>query len=260
VEAGVVGGAPAQVAARESTSETEREARRDEAAPTGAAKSEVAAPGRAEGQLTPETEQARAKLAEAEVEQQPAAGVAIPVAPAPVQVRTRGAVALADSADQEPAERRAAQPAAAAEAFAAHEVDLDALVGLPGEGAAWNETDEQTARELLGAPLLRLPDAAVVAYLVPAEEGRRAVQLVQRLASGEVVVLRQEAVAAIATGERVAGPAEERAQARDELKAMNEPLLGTALASATVRRGDYLLTLRGTLPPDSLQALLDALP
>lgn len=259
--AGAVGRALQQEPALESDAESRRMQRRDEPAPAGAAKSEVAPAGRAEGELAEaQVGEARAKLSEAEVERQPAPGVAALATPPPSQARARGAHAQADSVEWAQDERKAGQAAAAEDTFAAlRQVDLDALIGTAGAGAAWREADEETARDLLGGPATRLPNAAVVAYLVPSEEDQRAVQVVQRLATGDVVVLMQQPVAAVSTGKRVVEPAEER-PARDELMAMNEPASGAALASVSVRRGDYVLTLRGRLPTDSLLALLETLP
>lgn len=243
--AGTVERTLAQAPTREGHVESGRAQRRDEPAPTGALKSEIAAAEHVPADLVAEAEEARAKLAEADVERQPTAGVAAPATPAPSQARARGALAQD--------ERKTGAPEAAAEdAFAARrQVDLDALIGKAGAAGAWRVVDETTARDLLGGPIARLPDAAVEAYLVPAEADRPAVQVVQRLESGDVVVLAQQ---------RAAEPAERGVGARDELLAMNEPLSDASLASASVRRGDYVLTLRGGLPIDSLRALLETLP
>ena len=222
----------AQAPAREGNVESGRAQRRDEPAPPGALKSEVAPAEEEPADRRVEAEEARAKRAEADVERQPAAQVAAPATPAPSQARARGA--------------------AAEDAFALRrQVDLDALIGEAGAAGAWRVVDETTARDLLGGPIARLPDTAVEAYLVPAEADRPAVQVVQRLESGDVVVLEQELAA---------DPAQEGVGARDELLAMNEPLSDASLASASVRRGDYVLTLRGGLPIDSLRALLETLP
>jgi hypothetical protein len=243
-------GAPERTLARAPT--REGRIRRDEPAPT-TLKSEVAPTQDAPADVRAEPEEARAKMAEADVEQQPAAGVATPAAPPAVLGRGRVALAQADSMEQAQRERKAARPAAAEDAFAAGAVDLDAILGEAGEGTAWRVADEATAGERLGGAVTQLPRAEVVAYLVPAEPDRAAVQVVQRLESGDIVVLTQEPAAAISA-------AEEELGARDELMAMNEPASQTKAASATLRRGDYVLTLRGGLPPDSLRALLEQLP
>jgi hypothetical protein len=237
---------------REGRVESGRAQRRDEPAPT-VLKSEVSPAEEKPADVRAEPEEARAKMAEADVEQQPAAGVATPAAPAAAPARGRGAIAQADSMEQAQRERKAARGAAAEDAFAAGEVDLDAILGGAGEGTAWRVADEATAGERLGGAVMRLPGADVVAYLVPAEPDRAAMQVVQRLESGDIVVLTQEPAAAISA-------AEEEMGARDELMAMNEPASQVEAASVTLRRGDYVLTLRGNLPPDSLRALLEQLP
>jgi hypothetical protein len=249
----------AQAPMRESTEESGRAQRRDEPAPPAALKSEVAPAEEEPADYRPEAEEARAKMAQADVERQPAAGVAAPATPAAGEARARGALAQADSVESTPDERKAGveadvqvvvQEAAAEDAFAARrQVDLDALIGTAGEAGAWRVVDEPTARDRLGGPIARLPNAAVEAYLIPADSERPAVQVVQRLESGDVVVLAQELAD---------DPAEEGVGARDELMAMNEPF--SDAAAARVRRGDYMITLRGRLPVDSLRALLETLP
>jgi hypothetical protein len=262
--AGSVGRTLAQAPAREGQVESGRAQRRDEPAPPAVLKSEVVSAEEVSAEEEPadrraEAEEARAKLAQADAERQPAAGVAAPATPAPSEVRARGGLAQADSVEHAPDERKAgaeadiqvvAQEAVAEDAFAARrQVDLDALIGTSGEAGAWRVVDEPTARERLGGPIARLPDAAVEAYLIPADSERPAVQVVQRLESGDVVVLAHEIAA---------DPREEGAGARDELMAMNEPF--SDVSEASVRRGDYVIMLRGRLPTDSLQALLETLP
>jgi hypothetical protein len=249
----------AQVPTREGRVESGRAQRRDEPASPEALKSEAAPAEEEPAERHAEAEEARAKMAQADLERQPAAGVAAPATPAPSQVRARGALAQADSGEHAPDERKAGveadvqvvvQEAAAEDAFAVRrQMDLDALIGHAGEAGAWRVVDEPTARDRLGGPIARLPDAAVEAYLIPADSERPAVQVVQRLESGDVVVLAQELAA---------DPAEEGAGARDELMAMNEPF--SDASSASVRRGDYVVTLRARLPTDSLRALLETLP
>jgi hypothetical protein len=246
----------AQAPMRESTEESGRAQRRDEPAPPAALKSEVAPAEEEPADYRPEAEEARAKMAQADVERQPAAGVAAPATPAAGEARARapatpaageararGALAQADSVESTPDERKAGveadvqvvvQEAAAEDAFAARrQVDLDALIGTAGEAGAWRVVDEPTARDRLGGPIARLPNAAVEAYLIPADSERPAVQVVQRLESGDVVVLAQELAD---------DPAEEGVGARDELMAMNEPF--SDAAAARVRRGDYMITGR----------------
>jgi hypothetical protein len=256
--AGTIGRTLAQAPAREGQVESGRAQRRDEPAPPTAVKSEVVPVEEEPADRRAEAEEARAKLAQADAEQQPAAGVAAPATPAPSEVRARGALAEADSVGHTPDERKAgaeadiqvvAQEAAAEDVMARRrQVDLDALIGESGE-AAWRVVDEPTARERLGGPIARLPDAAVEAYLIPADSERPAVQVVQRLEAGDVVVLAQELVG---------DPAQEGVGARDELTAMNAPF--SDVSEASVRRGDYVIMLRGRLPTDSLRALLETLP
>jgi hypothetical protein len=249
----------AQAPLRESQQESGRAQRRDEPAPPAALKSETVPAREEPADRRAESEEARAKLAQADVEREPAAVVATPATPTPPEGRARGALGQADSVEHAPDERKAGaeadvqivvQEAAAEDAFAARRpVDLDALIGEAGEAGVWRVVDEPTARDRLGGPIARLPNAAIEAYLIPADSERPAVQVVQRLESGDVVVLAQELAA---------DPAEPGVGARDERMALNEPFADPSAPS--VRRGDYVITLRGSLPTDSLRTLLETLP
>jgi hypothetical protein len=238
----------AQAPTREGRVEAGRAQRRDEPAPPAVLKSETVPEEGVPLDARAEAEEARAKMAEADVEQQPAAGVATPAAPAAAAARGRGAIAQADSIEQAQSESKAAH-----DAFAAAGIRLDEVLGGAGEGTEWRVADEATANERLGGAVTPLPGAEVVAYLVPAEPDRAAVQLVQQLESGEAVVLMQERTTEMPEAEDAVGD-------RDELMAMNEPASQVEGASVTLRRGDFVLTLRGNLPPDSLRALLEQLP
>ncbi len=256
-EVGAVGRALEQAPARHSETALREAQRRDQ--PTAALKSEAAPTGRIEAKLADEPaelEEARPKLAEADVAPEPVAGVVAPAAAPPTEQRARRAAAPVDTVTPLERERtaedqRIAQVVAAEEApaAAAYQVDLDALV-VGGRGA-WRVGDEDAAHAVLGGPVALLPDIAVVAYLIPVEEDRAAVQLVQRLESGDIVVLTQE---------RVTEPADDLYRAGEGLVSRNEPAPGESVASVSVRRGGYLFSLRGALPLDTLVALLERLP
>jgi hypothetical protein len=97
----------------------------------------------------------------------------------------------------------------------------------------------EEAHAHLGGPLVAVPGLQVVSVVIDSVAGRPAVQLVQRLDSGDLLELVMWSPAPAE-----AEPARERFQADEGVSAL------------TVEVGDYRVTGRAVIPADSLRALL----
>jgi hypothetical protein len=145
---------------------------------------------------------------------------------------------------------RAAEPAdiPAAREMAAPEVQLESVV-VTGAPAAeiWTPVSADEARWYLNTDLVTIPELPVAAYGTGIRNGERAVRVVQTLQGTDSVEL-------ILT--RVSADAQNRAAAAPQAGVM--PLRPDTARGpiASIRRGELLVTARGTVGADSLRALL----
>ncbi|NIM51161.1 MAG: hypothetical protein GTN62_14575 [Gemmatimonadales bacterium] len=113
--------------------------------------------------------------------------------------------------------------------------------------ATWLVVDQTTAREYLDGPIATIQGLPTLSYAVGTIEGRRAVRITQRLESGAALEVIQQEV--------TARPADAFRRRVEALEAAPAVALDS-VASVSVKWGDYVITARAELAPDSLRALL----
>ncbi|MFQ5809717.1 MAG: anti-sigma factor family protein [Armatimonadota bacterium] len=138
-----------------------------------------------------------------------------------------------------------AQQVAALGAVAA--ADSLAMQYIATAEATWLVVDQTTAREYLDGPIATIQGLPAVSYAVSAIQGRRAVRITQRLESGGALEVIQQEV--------TARPADAFRRRVEALEAAPAVALDS-VASVSVKWGDYVITARAKLAPDSLRALL----
>ncbi len=142
---------------------------------------------------------------------------------------------------------------------------------LRSKAEGWTEVNEATAQAFLAGPVAVVEDFPVVTYATRVADGRRAVRVRQDLGSAGLLELVQETLGGFALAEAQERDrqraAEERLRATDDrLRAADARLRAAdeidsverkdSLSTVSVRRGNYLITIRAPISMDSLRALL----
>ncbi len=168
--------------------------------------------------------------------------------------RARGEV-LEAGVEQARAEQQVA-------AIAGDSVSL--VTSLRSKAESWTEVNEATAQAFLAGPVAVVEDFPVVTYATRVADGRRAVRVRQDLGSAGLLELVQETLGGFALAEaqernreRAADDplpvAADRLRAADEIESVERK---DSLTTVSVRRGNYLITIRAPISMDSLRALL----
>ncbi len=125
------------------------------------------------------------------------------------------------------------------------------------EAEGWTEVNEATAQAFLAGPVAVVEDFPVVTYATRVADGRRAVRVRQDLGSARLLELVQEALGGFALAEAQERDreraADDRLRAADEIDSVERK---DSLTTVSVRRGNYLITIRAPISMDSLKALL----
>lgn len=118
------------------------------------------------------------------------------------------------------------------------------------EIGTWSPATAEGARAYIGTAIALVPELEARSYATGIVGGRRAVRVIQDLGGGDVLAVTQVAGASEADLLRQEGAA----------GVQGAGITGEVPATVSELRGGYLITLRGSLSPDSLRVLLARIP
>lgn len=193
--------------------------------------------------------------------------IAIPAAPPPPAAEDASrAMALRSAPREELRLRRDPEAVAAERERERQPVPLGEPAAAAASDRVWRPMDRSLAEATLGRPILSVPDLPVIAVEELATEAGRTIRVRQRLATGEVLTLRQSLVEpASHRGEPAAAAAPARTAESEHLSVPSAARPAPVEVEAReerdgslveMREGDLVIHARAPIPLDRLRALL----